>query len=130
MKGEVNDIDLLGLAICHVTCLPLYNFIKSNRGLLCYGRYSRGFAGLNEDEQRDEDRTQVENFISTLSAGQQGPPLATLSSLFPRVTWLTDGEKDGPRDKDLWLKELRICDPTRFNYYFSYCSRPGWRISS
>jgi len=113
-KSDANKIDFIGIAAVRVFAPRFYDAIPAHKELFIEDRWRPGRMYRNEGEAAAARRKQYEELLTNLI-----PDEATRESidgiskeLFPQL------DAHSTRSSEEWERELRICSPERFNFYF------------
>lgn len=114
-KSDVNKIDFLGIEAIRVFAPRFYDAIPAHKELFIEASrpYSRG-AYRNENEVAVAKRKQYEELLQGLIPDEivRRSIDSICKEIFPQV------DARSMQSPEEWERDLRICSPERFNFYF------------
>jgi len=110
-KSDVNKIDFLGIEAVRVFTPRFYEAIPTNKEVFIESRF--GKFHRNESEAIAARRKQYEELLALIQdAGVRKSIDGICKELFPQL------DSHSMQSSEEWERELRICSPERFDFYF------------
>lgn len=111
-KSDVNKIDFLGIEAVRVFAPRFYDAIPANKGI--FVETLESIATRNDTQAATARRTRYEELLNTLIPDEivRKSIDGICQELFPQL------DRNGSRSSEEWERDLRICSPDRFNFYF------------
>jgi predicted KAP-like P-loop ATPase len=114
-KSDVNKIDFVGIEAVRVFTPRFYDAIPARKELFIEwgSSHLRGLSRYGNDaaaERRNQYQELLKNLIDDEAVRRSIDGICKV--LFPQL------ESHSTRSDDEWERELRICSPERFNFYF------------
>ncbi|MEK6839923.1 MAG: P-loop NTPase fold protein, partial [Nanoarchaeota archaeon] len=111
-KSDVNKIDFLGIEAVRVFAPRFYDAIPANKGI--FVETLESVVTRNDAQAATARRTRYEELLKTLIPDETVRKSidGICQELFPQL------DRNGSHSSEEWERDLRICSPDRFNFYF------------
>lgn len=112
-RSDVNKIDFLAIEAIRVFAPRFYEAIPANKEVFIEPRESFGRFHHNENEAIAARRKQYEELLALIQdASVRKSVDGICKELFPQL------DSHSMQSSEEWERDLRICSPERFNFYF------------